>query len=260
MPATESPEERLAREATFQDTRMANALVGKLEFRDRFYFINRQAIDAYVRLQQGLAGKKVVVVGSSDAGVTPLAREGVFVEGIDISSVSIQKLNDSIEHEGLGRFASARVMNAESLEYQAASIDVITCSGVLHHLDSERALQSWARCLKPNGYVALFEPLALHPVAAMFRLLTPSMRSADEHPLRERDFKLMKRFFARVERRDYSLLTPLVAGLAVTPGCRRLAERVLPAFELADRAILAALPFMGRLCWVSVVRLSGPIA
>jgi len=230
MTRNENREERLAREAVFQDTRMANALVGKLEFRDKFYFINREAISAFAQLQQGLAGKRVVVVGCSDAGVTPLAREGVFVEGIDISSVSIQKLADSIKKEGLGQYASARVMDAESLEYPDASIDVISCAGVLHHLDTERALRSWARCLRSGGSAVLFEPLALHPVAATFRFLTPSMRSPDEHPLRERDFKIMRRFFSRIERRNYSLVTPVVAGIAVIPGCRRLADWLLPCF------------------------------
>ena len=252
-------DDRLKREASFQDNRMASALHGDVEFRDKLYFVNRKPLDCWTTLLRGLAGKKVVVVGSSDGGVTPLAREGAFVEGIDISEVSIRKLQDAIETEGLSEYASARVMNAEALEYPDKSIDAISCSGVLHHLDTERALASWARCLKPDGYVALFEPLALHPLAATFRLLTPSMRSPDEHPLRERDFKLMKRFFARVERRDFSFFTPLAAGLAVIPGCRRLAEWSLPAFEFADRGLLAVLPFMGRLCWVSVVRLSDPI-
>ena len=103
------------------------------------------------------------MVGSSDGGVTPLARRGVYVEGTDISPVSIEKLQKAIDREGLGEYASARIMNAENLTYPDASIDVITCSGVLHHVDTERALRSWARCLKPGGAVLMFEPLALHP-------------------------------------------------------------------------------------------------
>src|SRR5688572_8214275 len=137
--------DRLQNEASFQDQRMTLALQGQEEFRDKFYFINRRANQRYDSLHEGLAGKQVVVVGCSDCGVTPLARQKVKVEGIDISPVSIEKLNRAISEEGLTEYASARVMDAENLEYADRSVDAITCSGVLHHLNSEAALKSWSR-------------------------------------------------------------------------------------------------------------------
>jgi len=249
---------RLESEAQFQDERMRRALKGERELRDRFYFINEEAYRDYVDLHRGLAGRKVVVVGCSDGGVTPLARQGVFVEGIDISPVSIEILRRAIEKEGLSRFATARVMNAEALDYCDASVDCISCSGVLHHLDTERALRSWARCLKDDGYVALFEPLAFHPVAAAFRLLTPGMRTSDEHPLRGRDFRLMQKYFEMVEARFYGLTTVISAGLALLPAGTRLARALLPSLESFDRRLLRALPFLRSLCWLTVVRLARP--
>jgi SAM-dependent methyltransferase len=250
--------DRLSAEASFQDQRMALALQGQPEFRDRFYFVNRLAYRLYLELHRGLAGKRVVVVGSSDVGVTPLAREGVYVEGIDISAVSIEKLNRSIESEGLSEYASARVMDAHNLEYADGSVDVVTCSGVLHHLDTELALASWSRCLKPDGTVLLFEPLALHPLAAMFRLVTPGMRTPDEHPLRPRDFRIMRKYFRSVRRTDFGLTTPLSAGVAMIPGLRSVAHGILPVFEWLDSALLRGLPALGNLCWLTVVRLDGP--
>ena len=249
--------ERLSTEAAYQDERMAQALQGRLEFRDRFYFINRTAYRLYLDLHRGMRGKRVVVVGSSDAGVTPLAREGVFVEGIDVSAGSIAKLNQSIEAEGLGEYASARVMDAHSLEYANDSIDLITCSGVLHHLDTERALASWARCIKPDGAILLFEPLAFHPLAAMFRAVTPSMRTPDEHPLRPRDFHLMRKYFDSVNRSDFGLTTPICAGIAVIPSLQRIAERLLPAFEFLDSVLLRVAP-LRNICWLTVVKLERP--
>ncbi len=145
--------DRLDNEARFQDERMTRAQRGEREIRDRFYFINQQAYDQYVGLLDGLSGRRVVVVGSSDGGVTPLGRQKAFVEGIDISPVAISELQRAIAKEGLSDYATARVMNAEDLEYPDRSVDVISCSGVLHHLNTERALQSWARCLKSDGRV-----------------------------------------------------------------------------------------------------------
>ena len=255
---TESTQERLAGEAAFQDERMRNALEGKPEFRDKFYFVNRIANEKYESFLADLAGQRAVVVGSSDCGVTPLARRGVYAEGIDISSVSIEKLQKSIEEEGLQKFASARVMNAEDLSYDSRSIDIITCSGVLHHIDTDKALQSWARCIKTTGSVVMFEPLALHPLAAIFRWLTPSMRTPDEHPLRARDFAIMEKYYGRVERFDYGLFTPICAGLAVIPGLRWLAGKLLPVFEKLDSGTLKVLPFLRNFCWLTVVKLTAP--
>jgi SAM-dependent methyltransferase len=254
-----SPEkDRLSSEAEFQNQRMSLALEGQLEFRDRFYFVNRYAYQAYLDMHRGLADKHVVVVGSSDVGVTPLAREGVHVEGIDISPVSIEKLIRSIESEGLSKYASARVMDAHKLEYADGSIDVITCSGVLHHLDTEMALASWSRCLRPGGMVLLFEPLAFHPLAAIFRLVTPSMRTADEHPLRPRDFQIMRKYFGSVSRMDFGLTTPICAGIAMVPGLSSVARSSLTAFEAIDSVILKVLPTLGNLCWLTVVKLEQP--
>jgi SAM-dependent methyltransferase len=249
---------RLQSEAQFQDDVMLRALSGERGLRGRFYFINEQAYIKYNSLLEGLSGRRVVVVGCSDGGVTPLARQSAFVEGIDISEVSIDRLRAAIEKEGLTRYATARLMNAEALEYSDASIDVISCSGVLHHLDTERALKSWARCLKDDGYVVLFEPLALHPVAALFRWLTPKMRTPDEHPLRARDFKLMRSYFSHAEMSYYGLTTVACAAIAVIPGGATLSKKLLPRLEALDRWLIRSLPFLRQYCWLTVGRLQSP--
>jgi SAM-dependent methyltransferase len=256
--SNDSTQDRIAKEAAFQDARMLHALQGEEEFRDKFYFVNRVANQKYEDMHKGLQGKRVVVVGSSDGGVTPLARQGVLVEGIDISPVSIEKLDRSIRKEGLEKFASARVMDAENLAYEPESLDIITCSGVLHHIDTERALRSWATRIKKDGAVLMFEPLALHPLAALFRVLTPSMRTPDEHPLRGRDFAIMHKYFATVERNDYGLFTPLCAAVAVLPGMQGIARKILPAFEKMDSVVLKVLPVLRNFCWLTVVKLTNP--
>lgn len=256
--STESNSERLAKEAAFQDQRMTQALDGKTEFRDKFYFVNRLALEKYESYHQDLGNRKVVVVGCSDGMVTILARRRIHIEGTDISAVSLEKLQRSIDKEGLGQFASTRLMNAENLEYPDASIDVITCSGVLHHIDCDKALRSWARCIKTDGSIFVFEPLAFHPLAALFRFLTPRMRTPDEHPLRPRDFALMREYFDVVDRHDYSLTTPICAAIAVVPGLQGLAARLLPFFEATDSVLLRTLPLLRNVCWVTVVKLERP--
>lgn len=256
---TDSTDTRLRSEAKFQDERMRRANQGEEELRDRFYFINAAALADYEYLLSGLAGRRVIVVGSSDGGVIPLARDNTYVEGIDISPVSIEKLRTAIEKHGLAEYASARVMDAEALEYPDGSIDAISCSGVLHHLDTERALRSWARSLKDDGFVVLFEPLAFHPVAALFRVLTPSMRTPDEHPLRSRDFALMRKYFRATEVHYYGLTTVCCAAISVLPGAARLSRKLLPAFETIDRLLLKTMPFLRHFCWLTVAKLASPV-
>ncbi len=257
--STDEGEDRLSNEAAFQDGRMRQALEGKTEFRDKFYFVNRVALEKYEGFHNNLTGRRVVVVGCSDGMVTILGRRHIQVEGTDISAVSLEKLQRSIVKENLTEYASTRLMNAEALEYPEASIDVITCSGVLHHINTDRALASWARTLKPDGDVFLFEPLTFHPLAALFRALTPGMRTPDEHPLRGRDFAIMHRYFASVERSDYGLTTPLCAAIAVVPGFQSIAQKLLPLFESADSVLLRFLPVLRSICWLTVVRLRGPL-
>lgn len=106
----------------------------------------------------------------------------------------------------------------------------------------------------------LFEPLALHPVAAVFRWLTPNMRTPDEHPLRGRDFELMRRHFAIVEPSFFGLTTVICAGVALLPRTSGVAEKMLGALEALDAWLLKNLPFLRRFCWLTVVQLKAPRA
>lgn len=93
------------------------------------------------------------MVGCSAGGVTPSARKGAIVHGIDIADEAIKRLQAAIERENLSHIAKATLMDAEDLTLQDKSFDVICCTGVLHHLDIDKAAASWSRKLKPEGSV-----------------------------------------------------------------------------------------------------------
>jgi hypothetical protein len=80
------------------------------------------------------------------------------------------------------------------------------------------------------------------------------MRTPDEHPSRARDFRLIHKYFGRVERAEYGLFTPICAGIAVVPGLRWLARLLVPALETLDGAIIRIFPFLRGLCWLTVIR------
>ena len=247
----------LRSEAEFQNRRVSAAARGEDEARDKFYYLLDGAMRDYDRALGDLEGRRVLVVGCSEGGVTPLARRGAIVTGIDIADQAIAHLNEAIRTEGLADRASALVMNAEEPEFPDGTFDVICCSGVLHHLIVERAAAGWRRVLKPGGRVAMVEPMAWNPAVLLFRLLTPSMRTADEHPLTPRDIRTLERHFAEVEVTGYALTSLLSLVWVYLPDPWSLKERSKRWLEALDTRLLRLFPFLKYFCWSSVIRLSG---
>jgi SAM-dependent methyltransferase len=246
---------RLRAEAEFQDRRAAAAAE---EPRDKYYFLANRAKEHYQYTLGDVAGRNVLVVGCAEGGVTPLARRGAKVVGIDISAEAIKKLNRSIIAEGLKDTARALVMDAENTDFAPGTFDLVCCAGVLHHLDVERAVSSWSKILKPAGRIVMLEPMAWNPSVALYRHFTPESRTIDEHPLKPVDVHLLRRFFSNV------LITPFVlTSVAAAPFafCRRfpaLQRAVLRVFEPIDDFIFRVFPWLRYFAWTVVIDCRNP--
>lgn len=249
---------KLLEEARFQDERVRAQAAGHDEARGRFYYLTEPALEHYEHLlYEDIRGKSVLIVGCSVGGVPPLVRFGANATGIDISPEAIQRLNEHIQRLGISGQGRALVMNAEDLDFPPASFDVICCSGVLHHLDTEKAARSWAAALKPGGRAVLMEPLAGHPAVAVYRSLTPHMRTRDEHPLKPKDFQILRRHFGEVDFTGYALTSVLSLPFAYL-GLPRMRDLTCRALNALDRAILTLFPPLRHLCWTSVIELRKP--
>jgi SAM-dependent methyltransferase len=181
------------------------------------------------------------------------------VIGIDIADEAIRRLNVAIGREGLSERARAVVMNAESLDVAEASVDIICCAGVLHHLDVAKAAHSWSRALRPSGKVAMLEPMAWHPAVALYRVLTPNMRTPDEHPLKPEDIKILRAHFRSVRMRGYVLTSVATVLFTLWPGATRVRHAALRFLESLDDRLLRWFPFLVYFCWTCVIELSEPI-
>ncbi|MFM6078995.1 MAG: class I SAM-dependent methyltransferase, partial [Dolichospermum sp.] len=149
---------------------------------------------------------------------------------------------------------SFEVMNAEELTFNHSSIDIICGSGILHHLELEKAIKSIVNVLKPSGTAIFIEPLGHNVLINLFRILTPSIRSEDEHPLLESDLNLIGRNFKKVEIK-YFYLTALAATLMVgIPGFKVM----LNVLEFLDK-LLFKLPFLKKQAWQVLIKLSEPL-
>jgi len=210
-------ENRKEKEAEFHD----KIREGQLEEKDidrfasnkKFYSVNRESVD-FVNdfLAKRYAGKKVLdyCCGNGDQAIS-LAKKGIVAFGIDISEASIKNAKGLAEREGLADKVFFSAMDAEKTTFPGDSFDAIVCSGVLHHLDIEKAYKEMARILKPEGKVICAEPLAYNSVFQLYRRLTPGLRTKweMEHILSRKDINLSKKYFSKIEKRFFHLFTLL---------------------------------------------------
>ena len=118
-----------------------------------------------------------------------LAEQGSNSVAIDISPVAISEAEQVAHARGLtARFEE---MNAEAMTFDNDSFDLVFGSGILHHLDMERATQEVIGVLRPGGRAVFIEPLGYNPIINAYRRVTPTMRTEDEHPLLRSDLELL---------------------------------------------------------------------
>jgi SAM-dependent methyltransferase len=179
----------------------------------------------------------------------------VAVTGIDISPIGIEHANEEAVAAGLST-AEFLVMDAENLAFADGEFDVVCGSGILHHLDLERSLDEVARVLSAHGRACFQEPLGHNPLINLYRRLTPSLRTVDEHPLLQSDLTRLRGPFGDVEIRYFHMFTLLAVPLRHT----RLFSGVLRMLEAVDRFLFSVIPPLRRFAWLVVIELAAPKA
>ncbi|GIK35949.1 MAG: hypothetical protein BroJett010_25080 [Gammaproteobacteria bacterium] len=161
--------------------------------------------------------------------------------GIDISSISVRNARQDAEAAGVGdrcRFVQA---DAENTQLPDASMDVIICSGMLHHLDLSFAFPELARILAADGRLLAVEALDYNPLIKLYRNLTPDMRTEWEkaHILSLKDVRFAQEFFRLGEVRYWHILS--IAGGKV--------PALLPMLNAIDR-VVTRIPGIQLLAWI----------
>lgn len=247
---------KLEREREFHDRRFASDRERQQKV-GKFYQIIKSIQQEKERiLFDNAQGAKIIEYGCGTGSYAfKLAKQGAeSVTGIDISPVAIEKAEEKAIALGVAPQASFMVMNAENLELPPDSYDLICGSGILHHLDLDLAINSITKVLKPNGKAIFLEPLGHNILINLYRRLTPSIRSADEHPLLDRDLAFLKQHF-HFSNIQYFYFTSLAASFMVgKPGF----STVLKFLESVDSALLR-LPFIKKQAWLVLIELSQPI-
>jgi ubiquinone/menaquinone biosynthesis C-methylase UbiE len=247
---------RLDREKEFHDRRFAEDSQRQQKV-GKFYKITQSILQEKEKiLLKNTKKAKVIEYGCGTGSYAfQLAQHGAeLVTGIDISPVAIKMAEEEAQARGVSDKTSFKVMNAENLEFDPNSYDLICGSGILHHLDLNLAINSVVKVLKPKGKAVFLEPLGHNILINLYRRLTPSIRSEDEHPLLEKDLAFLSQHFQQV-RIQYFYLTSLAASfLAGKPGF----NTVLKCLEVLD-SVLLKLPLIKKQAWLVLIELSEPI-
>jgi len=246
--------ERYQREREFHDGRFQH----DDRAANRFYVIDRSVSERFIEelLKTPPEGTALDFGCGADASVAMrLADTGRHVTGFDLSPVAIDKARARARTRGLGERMDLHVMNAEALEFADRSFDVVYGTGVLHHLDLRAGFGEIARVLKPHGRALFVEPMGHNPVVDLYRRLTPSQRTEDEHPLRMDDLTLARQYFERVDADFFALLSLLALPFPRARRSRRLVEWL----DGLDRRLLGRASGLGRFAWFVLLDLRGPV-
>ena len=178
--------------------------------------------------------------GEGENAITAAKAGAVLSLGFDISSVSVTNARNEAAKEKLSnvRFFQA---DAENTALPDACIDVILCSGMLHHLDLSYAFPEMRRILKPGGRILAVEALDINPFIKIYRARTPKMRTEWEakHILSLREVAFAQRFFELEEIRFWHVIGYVAGKFPV----------LLRPLEKLD-SILEKVPYMQRLGWI----------
>lgn len=224
---------------------------------------NRWAFEALSPVR----GKRLLDLGCG-AGESSVyfALNGARVDAVDISPEFIAVLRRLAARHGVE--IASRIAPAEALPFPDATFDLVFGNGVLHHVELVPALKEIRRVLKPGGKAAFVEPLKHNPVIEVYRRLACDNRTPTESPLGFDDFSRVRSVFPRLSHREFWLTTLyLFVHFFIVerapPGKVRYWKKVVedaprlawlygPLKRLDDR-LLGLCPWLGRLCWNTVL-------
>ena len=191
--------------------------------------------------------------GEGDQIIEAVRMGAALAIGVDISDASIAKARAHAVRAGVESSCLFIQGDCERTELPDGCVDVVLCSGMLHHLDLSYALPELRRILKAGGSVLAVEALNCNPAIALYRHLTPQMRTEWEkhHILGPAALGFAAHFFDVREVRFLHLFVLLAMVVRPVPALFDLAVRVLDRLD----AIVLRIPGVRWMAWQFTFRL-----
>ena len=115
------------------------------------------------------AGERILDVGCRDARhlIELCRRHGCTGVGVDPVPWHVQRARTAVEDAGLDEHITVRLGDAENLDEEPASFDIVWCRDVIEVLpDLSTALAAMRRVLRPGGHLVVYTNVLDGPVDA----------------------------------------------------------------------------------------------
>ncbi|MCX6760352.1 MAG: class I SAM-dependent methyltransferase [Candidatus Nealsonbacteria bacterium] len=169
----------------------------------KFYEVARTGYKFQENWLKGMCGRKRVLVLGCGEGAESFffAKNKAIVYGIDIADGAIETAKKHARELGVSEKCNFLVMDAENLKFEDDYFDIITASGMIHHIDFSKVLPEMLRVIKKKGAVICIEPLKYNPIFQIYRKLTPHLRTKweAEHILGRKEIFMPLKYFKKVE-------------------------------------------------------------
>ena len=243
--ADQTDEVRKEREREFHNRTFADDSREKL---NPIYRLTEHAMATFRRRLMAEAAGATVLEYGCGPGTHSFQLAGVAKRAVgnDLSEVAIDQARQRAREAGVAN-VEFHVMDAEDLRFPAETFDAVTGRAILHHLDLPRAFSTISRVLRPGRRALFLEPLGHNPAINLYRRLTPSLRTPDEHPLLMRDVETARRYFDAVDIEPF-VLTSLAAAPMLKSG---LFPWVMKGLERVDDRLFRFAP-LRRYAWTSI--------
>lgn len=198
------------REAAFHDAWANSTRIEDVHVRECFEAPTALENRFILKHMGPLSGKRLLDIGAGlGESSVYFALQGAQVTTVDISPQMVELALElgrkyGVELQGI-------VSGGEDLNLPSASYDVIYIANTIHHVQNRASLfEQMHRALRPGGRFFSYDPLAYNPVINVYRRMATAVRTPDESPLTAADVELAKKYFRRVEHREFWISTLLL--------------------------------------------------
>jgi SAM-dependent methyltransferase len=244
-----------AREADFFDQ-------DEIESRQKLDFLYggfgiRIALECFYNFARPIEHRRILEYGCGDGwNLFNLAKQRASAVGIELSQRSVARSNQLLIAQNVSPTqAIAMPMNAERLGFGNDSFDIIMGTAILHHLDLHLALAEIRRVLKAGGMAVFLEARGDNGFIDIYRKLTPSQRTSDEHPLICSDFDLLDDYFEEVDIVGFYFIALFSFLLRKVWKNEKVFVALNKTLVRLDQKLITIFPFLERFCWIAVIRL-----
>ena len=193
----------LQKETDFHNKRV----IEEIESGGRLSFVYKSMANAISMPREMLPNnsKRVLEIGSYLGSNSLGISSKTEYLGIDISNEAVDYANKKFSRDNIKFICK----DAHKLQSLNTNFDYIYGNGVLHHLDLDVFIPALKDVLKNNGKAVFMEPNIGPPWLRLFRFLTPSLRTDDEHPLKGSDYEKFSNYF-QLEVKKFGIICPFL--------------------------------------------------